>query len=470
MTPRRFALAAGLVLSAVTACSTTTTAAPPTTTGTSVPAGSCQVNPANAPVPTATAFQSVPKADTISVATSGIPSDTVTPGSAPTEVDVTLCNDSPVSYPAVGVVIVLDHCSCAPNPNSIAKGTVERFDAATGDWTELDHASAGTGMDYLGTSTNVQPLPKGKTVTLRYRIALDASMTAGKGGVSATAVIPDGPYQIGGAGEQFTVAAPGPAPAAGQTELPFTGLDNPGSVAVDAAGDVFVTDGGNNRVLKLAAGSTNQTVLPFTGLDYPVGVAVDAGGAVYVVDSGNNRVLKLAAGSTNQTALPFTGLDHPADVAVDSAGTVYVAGNGSGQVTMLATGASTSVVLPVTRLQEPIGVATDTAGAVYVLDAGTVGASAVPAYRVVKMAAGSNAQTDFPLADFTDAWAVTVDGAGNVYVANQDRVVKFAAGSDAKTDLPFTGLKSPAGVEVDAAGAVYVVDRGNDRVVKLAAG
>ena len=29
------------------------------------PAGSCQVNPATAPVPTATAFQSVPKADTI---------------------------------------------------------------------------------------------------------------------------------------------------------------------------------------------------------------------------------------------------------------------------------------------------------------------------------------------------------------------------------------------------------------------
>jgi hypothetical protein len=127
MTPRHFVLAAGPVLfaglSALTACSTTTPATPPTAaTGSSVvnPAGSCQVNPAAAPVPTATAFQSVPKADTISVAMSAIPSGTVTPGSAPTEVDVTLCNDSPVSYPAVGVVIVLDHCSCAPNPNSIA--------------------------------------------------------------------------------------------------------------------------------------------------------------------------------------------------------------------------------------------------------------------------------------------------------------------------------------------------------------
>jgi serine/threonine protein kinase, bacterial len=35
--------------------------------------------------------------------------------------------------------------------------------------------------------------------------------------------------------------------------LPFTGLNHPVSVAVDTAGDVYVVDGGNHRVLKLAA-------------------------------------------------------------------------------------------------------------------------------------------------------------------------------------------------------------------------
>ena len=55
---------------------------------------------------------------------------------------------------------------------------------------------------------------------------------------------------------------------------------------------------GNNRVLKLAAGSTTQTVLPFTGLNGPYGVAVDTAGNLYDADTGNNRVLKLAAGST----------------------------------------------------------------------------------------------------------------------------------------------------------------------------
>jgi DNA-binding beta-propeller fold protein YncE len=85
--------------------------------------------------------------------------------------------------------------------------------------------------------------------------------------------------------------------------LPFTGLNRPWGVAVDTAGDVYVTDEVNNRVLKLAAGSSNQTVLPFTGLFDPHGVAVDTAGNVYVADYGISRVLKLAAGSSTQTVL-----------------------------------------------------------------------------------------------------------------------------------------------------------------------
>lgn len=48
----------------------------------------------------------------------------------------------------------------------------------------------------------------------------------------------------------------------------------------------------------LGAGSSTQEMLPFTDLDHPIDVAVDSTGALYVSDSGNNRVLKLAAGST----------------------------------------------------------------------------------------------------------------------------------------------------------------------------
>jgi serine/threonine protein kinase, bacterial len=78
--------------------------------------------------------------------------------------------------------------------------------------------------------------------------------------------------------------------------LPFTGLIFPEGLAVDGAGNLYVTDTGNNRVLKLAAGSSSPTVLPFTGLNKPFGVAVDAAGNLYVTDTHKSRVVKLAAG------------------------------------------------------------------------------------------------------------------------------------------------------------------------------
>jgi serine/threonine-protein kinase len=65
---------------------------------------------------------------------------------------------------------------------------------------------------------------------------------------------------------------------------------------LDTAGNVYVTDSRNNRVLKLAAGATSATELPFGGLNHPAGVAVDADGNIYVAGKYNNRALKLAAG------------------------------------------------------------------------------------------------------------------------------------------------------------------------------
>ena len=90
-----------------------------------------------------------------------------------------------------------------------------------------------------------------------------------------------------------------------QQTLPFSGLSFPMGVTVDAAGDVFVVDQGNNRVLELAAGSSTPQTLPFTGLAGPKFVAVDATGDVFVTDAQNNRVA--------------SGQRYAADVAVQRA-------------------------------------------------------------------------------------------------------------------------------------------------------
>ncbi|MBB5894432.1 hypothetical protein ACFFS4_04470 [Kutzneria kofuensis] len=195
-----------------TASSATSAPAPTTTTPTKASATpvtgantACKVNPANHPVPTADPVAWVPEADRVQVSLSGVPSGTVKVTGAPVEVDLTVCNDSPVAYPQVGFVLALDHCSCAGEPIYMAKGTVQRYDAATGAWVATDHSSVGGGMDYLTVFTGQQPLPKGKAVTVRYRFSYDPSMTSGKGGVIGAVVTPDGPHVLGQTSLSYTV-------------------------------------------------------------------------------------------------------------------------------------------------------------------------------------------------------------------------------------------------------------------------
>jgi serine/threonine-protein kinase len=255
-------------------------------------------------------------------------------------------------------------------------------------------------------------------------------------------------------------------PTSGQTVLPFDNIDfrlSPGGVALDKAGDVYVTsEGMYGRVVELPPGSSTPTVLPFSGLYQPQGLAVDSAGTVYVADF-NNRVAKLTAGSTNQTVLPFTGLNYPEGVAVDGQGSVYVADRGNNRLLKLAAGSNTQTVLPFTGLKNPDGVAVDPAGNVYVTDTDN--------NRVLMLPAGSTAQTVLPFASVSVPWGIAVDNAGDVLVTEHDsnQVLKLAAGSNTPTVLPLTGLNTPLGVTVDNAGNIYVADRGNDRTVKLGA-
>ncbi len=71
-------------------------------------------------------------------------------------------------------------------------------------------------------------------------------------------------------------------------------MSNPQGVAVDAAGDVFIADYANNRVVKVSAGGTQTTI--GAGLTKPGGVAVDAAGDVFVVEPVVGRVSELPTG------------------------------------------------------------------------------------------------------------------------------------------------------------------------------
>lgn len=214
-----------------------------------------------------------------------------------------------------------------------------------------------------------------------------------------------------------------------QSDVPLAGLKDPNAVAVDAAGAIYVTDAGNRRVLKLAAGSTSQTELPFTGLQNLTAIAVDPAGNVYVTDfndgyPGVGRVVRLAAGSNAQSTVPITDLADPRGIAIDPTGGLYIADRRNKQVVNLPAGSASQRILPFRGLESPSGVAVDAAGAVYVTDVGT----------------------------------------------SRNRVLKLPSGSTSQTELPFTGLNQPTGVAVDRQGTVYITDLNNRQVLKLAAG
>jgi serine/threonine-protein kinase len=118
------------------------------------------------------------------------------------------------------------------------------------------------------------------------------------------------------------------------------------------------------------------------------------------------------------------------------------------------------------------GVTVDSAGNLYVADGDNN-------LVVVTLAAGSSTPSVLPFTGLNHPFGVAVDAAGDLYVTDTDnnRVLTLAAGSATQAVLPFTGLNQPHGVAVDAAGNLYVTDEGNvadqvndGRVVKLAAG
>ena len=127
--------------------------------------------------------------------------------------------------------------------------------------------------------------------------------------------------------DRYSTAA---QPAGGANSI---GMVAPTSVAVDAKGNLYVLDGGNNRILRFPApfsqpgptitpdlvlgqvnfssGSVNQslgaptaaTLAVYTGSGpYQTGMAVDGSGNLWVTDSGNNRVLRFPAASLGSGA------------------------------------------------------------------------------------------------------------------------------------------------------------------------
>jgi DNA-binding beta-propeller fold protein YncE len=94
--------------------------------------------------------------------------------------------------------------------------------------------------------------------------------------------------------------------------------------AVDGAGNLFIADYYNNRVLKASPDGAQTTV--GSELNLPDAVAVDGSGNVFIGDSQNSRVVKVPAQGNQSTV--GSGLSLPDALAVDGAGNVFIGDTG----------------------------------------------------------------------------------------------------------------------------------------------
>jgi sugar lactone lactonase YvrE len=151
-------------------------------------------------------------------------------------------------------------------------------------------------------------------------------------------------------------------------------LEQPTSIAYDAAGNLFITElGGRIRRVDAATG----TIATFAGvggqgfggdggpatraqLDRPHGLAVAADGTVYFGDTFNNRIRKVAPDGTISTVA--VGLGTPNDVTLAPDGALYATDYGNNRIVRIGTG---GVVTQVASADGPNSVAVAPDGTVY---------------------------------------------------------------------------------------------------------
>src|SRR5690349_1296108 len=159
---------------------------------------------------------------------------------------------------------------------------------------------------------------------------------------TATGRVAGKPLYVANVGNSVTVYAPGASGNATPTATiagGSTGLNQPGAIALDGAGNIYVANElgfSSNSVTVYAAGASGNATPTATiagsntGLSVPVVIAVDGAGKIYVTNFGNNSITVYAAGASGN-ATPTatiaggnTGLSGPVGIALDGAGNIYV--------------------------------------------------------------------------------------------------------------------------------------------------
>lgn len=300
-------------------------------------------------------------------------------------------------------------------------------------------------------------------------------------------------------------------------------------LAVDSAGNLYISDAGNNRIRKVSNGiittvAGNGTA-GFSGdngpalsaeLHDPQGLAVDAASNIYFADTGNARVRKVSNGVITTVAGngttgfsgdngPATGaqLNNPLYVAVDSVDNFYISDHSNNRVRKVSAGAISTVAGSGTpgfsgdngpasnaQLNLPQGIAVDSVGNLFIADnfnnrIRVVSNGTITTFAGNGLYGFSGDGGPAAAAEFYLVFGIAVDGIGNLYIGDElnGRIRKVSGGvvTTVAGSGPggFSGdggpaisaqLTEPWATAVDSPGSLYIADRDNNRIRKVSNG
>jgi trimeric autotransporter adhesin len=312
-----------------------------------------------------------------------------------------------------------------------------------------------------------------------------------------------------------------------------TGLNYPRSIAVDASGNIYIADTDNHRIrlvtkstgiiTAVAGDGTNGYkrdggLATSTSLYYPRGVAVDASGNIYISDSSNNRI-RLVTKSTgiittvagdgtfgykgDRGLATSAGLYNPRSIAVDASGNIYISDSSNNRIRLVtkSTGIITTVagggtfgfngdggLATSAGLYAPSGIAVDASGNIYIAFPESHRIRLVTKSTGIITTVAGDGMEEYKgdgglatLAGFRTPHGVAVDASGNIYIADtfshrtrlvtkSTGIITTVAGDGTQGSKGEGGLATSAGlhapfcVAVDASGKIYIADTYNHRI------